>query len=134
MVNDLIVMTFDDEVAALRAKQALEQMRTSPFLGILNALVVTRDKTGKVLVLEQWELTTHLPDASRQVPRLLVEAFFGKPPDEGVQELVNAGLDENFVTSVVSALGPRRSMILSYISQGSLIDTQQVLNTFSQLR
>ena len=27
MVNDLIVMTFDDEAAALRAKQALEQMR-----------------------------------------------------------------------------------------------------------
>ena len=44
MANDLIVMTFDDEAAALRAKQALEQMRASPFLGILNALVVTRYK------------------------------------------------------------------------------------------
>ena len=134
MVNDLIVMTFDDEVAALRAKQALEQMRTSSFLGILNALVVTRDKAGKVVVHEQWELPARLPDASKQVPRLLVEAFFGKPPEEGVQELVSAGLDETFVTSAVSALGPRRSMILSYISQGSLVDTQQVLDTFSQLR
>ena len=134
MVNDLIVMTFDDEAAALRAKQALEQMRTSPFLGILNALVVTRDKAGKVVVHEQWELPSHLPSSSKQVPRLLVEAFFGKPPEEGAQELINAGLDETFVTSVVSALGPRRSMILSYIPQGSLVDTQQVLNTFSQLR
>ena len=134
MVNDLIVMTFDDEAAALRVKQALEQMRTSPFLGILNALVVTRAKSGKVVVHEQWELPANLPDASIQVPRLLVEAFFGKPPEKGVQELVSAGLDKTFVTSVVSALGPRRSMILSYISQGSLVDTQQVLNTFSQLR
>jgi uncharacterized membrane protein len=134
MVNDLIVMTFDDEVAALRAKQALGQMRTSPFLGILNALVVTRDKAGKLVVHEQWELPSHLPDASRQVPRLLVEAFFGKPPEDGVQELVSVGLDETFVGSVVSALGPRRSMILSYISQGSLVDTQQVLDAFSQLR
>jgi uncharacterized membrane protein len=134
MVNDLIVMTFDDQAAALRAKQALEQMRASPFLGILNALVVTRDKSGKVVVHEQWELPAHLSDAGKQVPRFLVEAFFGKPPKDGVQELVSAGLDETFVTSVVSALGPRRSMILSYISQGSLVDTQQVLDTFSQLK
>jgi uncharacterized membrane protein len=134
MVNDLIVMTFDDEASALRAKRALEQMRTSPFLGILNALVVTRDRAGKVVVHEQWELPAHLPDASEQVPRLLVEAFFGKPPEEGVQELVSAGLDETFVTNIVSALEPRRSMIISYIAQGSLVDTQQVLNTFSQLR
>ena len=134
MVNDLIVMTFDDEAAALRAKQALEQMRTSPFLGILNALVVTRDKAGKVVVHEQWELPAHLPSASIQVPRVLVEAFFGKPPEEGVKQLINAGLDETFVTSVVSALRPRRSMILSYIPQGSLVDTQQVLDTFSQLK
>jgi uncharacterized membrane protein len=109
-------------------------MRTSPFLGILNALVVTRDKAGKVVVHEQWELRSHLPDASKQMPRLLVEAFFGKPSEEVGQELVSAGLDETFVTNVVSALGPRRSMILSYISQGSLVDTQQVLSTFSQLR
>jgi uncharacterized membrane protein len=134
MINDLIVMTFDDEAAALRAKQALEQMRTSPFLGILNALVVTRDKAGKVVVHEQWELPAHLPGASKQVPRLLVEAFFGKPSEEGVRELLAAGLDETFVTSVVSALGPRRSMILSYIPQGSLVDTQQLLDTFSQLK
>ena len=134
MVNDLIVMTFDDEAAALRAKRALEQMRTSPFLGILNELVVARDKAGKVVVHEQWELPAHLPDASEQMPRVLVEAFFGKPPEEGVQELVSAGLDETFVTNVVSALGPRHSMLLSYIPQGSLVDTQQVLDTFSQLR
>ena len=134
MVNDLIVMAFDDEAAALRAKRALEQMRTSPLLGIMNALVVTRDKAGKAVVHEQWELPAHLPDASEQMPRVLVEAFFGKPPEEGVQELVSAGLDETFVTNVVSALGPRRSMLLSYIPQGSLVDTQQVLDTFSQLR
>jgi uncharacterized membrane protein len=134
MVNDLIVMTFYDEVAALRAKRALEQMRTSPFLGIMNALVVTRDKAGKVVVHEQWELPAHLPGASKQMLRLLVKAFFGKPPEEGGQELVSAGLDETFVRSVVSALAPRRSMILSYIPQGSRVDTQQVLDTFSQIR
>ena len=134
MISDLIVMTFGDEAAALRAKQALEQMRSSPFLGILNALVVTRDTAGKVVVHEQWELPAHLPGASKQMPRLLVEACFGKSPDDGVQELVRAGLDETFVRNVMSALMPRNSMILSYIPQGCLVDAQQVLDALRQLR
>ena len=132
MVNDLIVMTFDDEAAALSAKQALEQMRTSLFLGLLNALVVTRDRTGKVVVHQQWELPSHPPRASSQIPRLLVEAFFGQRPEDGQQTLVDAGLDEIFVRGVASALGPKSSMILNYIWRGSLVDTQQVLDALRQ--
>jgi uncharacterized membrane protein len=134
MQNDLIVVTFGDEAAALKAKQALEQMRHSPFLGLLNAIVVTRDKAGKVVVHQQWELPPQLPNARKQVARLLVEAFFGHPPEEGAQKLVDAGLDETFVQGVVTALGPRSSMILSYISKDSLVDTQQVLDDLSQFR
>jgi len=134
MISDLIVMTFSGEAVALRAKRALEQMRYSPFLGILNALVVTRDAAGKVVIHEQWELPAHLPSTSKQVPRLLVEACFGKAPDDGMRELVRVGLDETFVRNVVSALGPRSSMILSYIPPGSLVDAQQVLEAFGQLR
>jgi uncharacterized membrane protein len=65
---------------------------------------------------------------------LLVEAFFGHPPEEGAQKLVDAGLDETFVHSVVTALGPKSSMILTYISQGSLVDARQVLDALSQFR
>ena len=134
MFSDLIVMSFGDEAAALSAKRALEQMRYSPLLGFLNALVVARDAAGKVVVHEQWELPAHLPSTSQQMPRLLVEACFGKSPDDGVQALVRAGLDETFVRNVVSALEPGSSMILSYIPRGSLIDVQQVLDALRQLR
>jgi len=134
MISDLIAMTFDGEAAALRAKQALEQMRLSPFLGIMSALVVSRDAAGKVVVHEQWELPAHLPSTSQQMTRLLVKACFGKPGDDGGQELVRAGLDETFVRNVVSALRPRSSMILSYIPRGSLVDVQQVLGALSQFR
>jgi uncharacterized membrane protein len=134
MIGDLIVMTFADEAAALRAKRALGQLRTSPFLGTLNALVVTRDRAGKVDVHEQWDLSDHLPSANKRVPRLLVEACFGRPEDDGGQELVRAGLDETFVSNMVSALVPSSSMILSYVPPASLVDAQQVLETFSQLR
>ena len=134
MISDLIVMTFGDEAAALRAKRALEQMRYSPFLGILNALVVTRDAAGKVVIHEQWELPAHLPSTSKQVPRLLVEACFGRARGDGVQELVRAGLDETFVRNVVSALVPRSSIFLSYVPPASLVDVRQVLEAFSQLK
>ena len=134
MENDLIVITFGDEAAALKAKEALEQMRFSPFIGLLNAIVVTRDKAGKVVVHQQWELPRQRPNAQKQVPRLLVEALFGHPPEEGAQKLVDAGLDETFVQGVVTALGPRSSMILSYISKDSLVDTRQVLDALSQFR
>ena len=134
MISDFIAMTFGEEAAALRAKQALEQMRYSPFLGTVSALVVTRDAAGTVVVHEQWELPAHLPSTSQQMARLLVEACFGKPGDDGGQELVRAGLDETFVRSVVSALEPRSSMILSYIPRGSLVDVQQVLDALTQLR
>ena len=134
MFSDLIVMSFGDEAAALRAKRALEQMRYSPFLGILDALAVTRDAAGKVVVHEQWDLPAHLPSTSKLIPRLLVEACFGRPGDDGGQELVRAGLDETFVRNVMSALVPKSSMLLSYIPRGSLVDVQQVLEAFGQLR
>jgi uncharacterized membrane protein len=134
MISDFIAMTFGGEAAALRAKRALEQMRHSPFLGIVSALVVTRDAAGKVVVHEQWELPTRLPSTSQQMARLLVKACFSKPGDDGGEELVRAGLDETFVRCVVSALEPRSSMILSYIPPGSLVDVEQVLEAFRQLR
>ncbi len=117
MVNDLIVMAFDDAAAASKAKQALEQMRTSPFLGILNALVVTRDRAGKVVVHEQWELPAHLPSASKQMPRLLVEAFLGKLPEDAVQQLVNTGLG----TCLVPAPERRRALSKTRILMSVLL-------------
>ena len=134
MFSDLIVMSFGSEAAALRAKRALEQMHYSAFLGVVSTLVVTRDAAGKVVVHEQRELPAHLPDASEQMPRVLVEAFFGQPPGDGQQKLVDVGLDEVFVRGVVSALGPKSSMILNYIWRGSLVDAQLVLDALRQFK
>ena len=134
MISDFIAMTFDGETAALRAKQTVEQMCHGPFLGMMSALVITRDAAGKVVVHEQWELPAHLPNTSKQMACLLVKACFGQPGDDGREELVRAGLDETFVRSVESALAPRSSMILSYVPRGSLVDVQQVLEALNQLR
>jgi uncharacterized membrane protein len=134
MYSDLIVMIFSDEEDALKAKQALEQFRNSLFLGVLNAIVVTRDKFGKIVVHEQWELTTNQSNLRKQMPRILVEAFFGQPEEEGKQKLIHAGVDETFAGNIVSALSPNSSLLLSYLYQGSKVDRQQVLEALRQLK
>jgi hypothetical protein len=80
MHSDLYVLTFSDETAALKALQALELRRNSPLLGLLNAIVVTRNRAGKVVVHQRWELPARPPDPSSKVPRALVEALFGQFP------------------------------------------------------
>ena len=134
MYSDLIVLIFGDEADALKAKQALEQFRNSPFLGVLNAIVVTRDKSGKIIVHQQWELTANQSSLRKQMPRILVESIFGEPEEERVQKLIRAGMDETFVRNIVSALGPNSSLFLSYLYRGSMVDRQQVLDALRQLK
>lgn len=134
MDNDLIVMTFDNEEAASKARQALEIMRNRQFLGVPNAVIVTRGRAGKVTVDRQRQLPAEPPGPSSQMPGLLVDTIFGKPPEEGVQKLVDAGLDERFLDKVLSAIGPESSMILNYVRQDSLVDTEQVLDALNQFR
>ena len=131
-MNDLIVMTFDNQEAAFKARQALEIMRNSRFLGVSNAVIATRDRAGKVVVYHQSELGARRPDPSSQMPGLLVNVIFGKPPEEGAQKLVDAGLDEGFVRKVASALGPDSSMTLNYVWRDSLVDAQQVVDALNQ--
>ena len=141
MQSDLIVMAFAEETAALKARQALKRMRSSPFLGLQNLVVVTRDAVGKVAVDPQCELPARRPSPSVQVCRTLVEGLFcsglgdGPQPDPGagVQKLVCAGLDEIFVREVASALRPSSSLILTCVWQESLVDPRQLLDALGQL-
>ena len=127
-------MTFENEADASKARGALEIMRNSYFLGVMDAVVVTIDSAGKAVVDSQLQLDAQPRDPSGQVARLLARAISVKPPKDGVKELVNAGLDERFVNAVSSALTPETSLILHYIQQDSLIDTQQVLDALKQFR
>jgi uncharacterized membrane protein len=134
MINDLIVMTFDDETDASKARGVLEIMRNRYFLGVVDAIVVTMDSAGGVVVHSQRQLRAQPSDPSSEVSRLLAGAIFVKPPEDGVKELVNAGLDERFVNTVSSALTPETSLLLNYIRKDSLIDTQQFLDALKQFR
>jgi hypothetical protein len=106
---------------------AMEIMRNSDFLGVMNAVVVAMDKVGKVFVHSQCQLA----DPSSEMAHLLACAILAKHPEAGGQKLVNAGLDEEFVKRVSSAQRPESSAILNYVRQNSLVDTQQVLDALN---
>ncbi len=134
MLHDLIVMTFDSEVDASKAQGGLEIMRDSQMLGALNAIMVTRDRAGKVIVHQQSAVPAQPPSPGSQVPGILAGAVSAKQPEEGAQQLVDAGLDGRFVTEVSSALGPGSSMLINYVRRDSLVDTQRLLDALGQYR
>ena len=130
MNNDLIVMTFDNEQDALKARGALEIMHISPFLGALNTLPVSRDAAGKV-VYQAPQLPNDQVGPDSWIPNQFVNTIFGESEEE-MQKLVAAGLDESFLKLIKTALNPGCSMILLYIRHDSLVDTQQVLEALKQ--
>jgi uncharacterized membrane protein len=131
MNNDLIVMTFDNELDALKAKGALEIIRNRQFLGVANAVPVTKDRAGKVVVHLKKSLPVDETDPDSQIPGQIVNIFFDES-EYKVQELVAAGLDASFRQMVNTALEPGSSLILIYIHDDSLVDTQQVLEAIKQ--
>jgi len=98
----------------------------------LNTVIVTRDKTGKVVLHIQRQLPNHPEDPSSQMSELLVEAIFGNPPEKGLQMLVDAGVDDGILKLVSSALKPGSSLVLSYVPQDCLVDTQQLVEFLNQ--
>ena len=130
MNNDLIMMVFDKQQDARKARGALEIMRNSPFLGATNALPLTRDSAGNVVVqIERLPQDQTGPDSC--IPDQLVNTIFGESEDE-IQKLVAAGLDEKFAQMIKTALDPGRSMILTYVRQESTVDAQLVLEALTQ--
>jgi uncharacterized membrane protein len=134
MNNDLIAMTFDTEQDAPIVRKSLMMMRNNPFLGAMNTVGVTRDQKENVTIHSQSQSMLTPPDPSCQLSNLIANAIFGKSPEQGIQNLIDVGLDEIFVKELASNLVPDSSLILNYVCRDSLVDTQQVIDAFSQFR
>jgi uncharacterized membrane protein len=134
MLNDLIVMSFESEADALKARGGLEIMRNSQMLGLLDSVMVTRNRSGKLIAHQQSVLPAQTPSPGSQVPGLLANAIFAQPPEEGVQQLVDSGLDRRFVEEVSTALVPGSAMLINYVRRDSLVDTQRLLGALRQFK
>jgi uncharacterized membrane protein len=132
MKNDLIIMTFTNEEDASKTRQALKMMRGSKFWGLVNTIIVSRDSSGTVIVQQEREISAHQRPPDNPLPDVLVDKILGANPEEGIQRLIKAGLDERFLKKITSTLVPNSSAILIYIWPENLAVTQQVLDALMQ--
>ena len=134
MNSDLIAVKFSTELDGLKVKDALELMRGSHFIGAMNAVLVTRNREGKILVHFQRQSLLDQADHSCQASSKFAKALLDQPQEQDLQKLIDAGLDDVFVEKLVSSFVPDSSLILTYIRADSLIDAQQFLAATKQFR
>lgn len=128
MQSDLIIVTFLQEDRACQARQALEIMRGKQLFRLDNAALVTRDRTGRASVHQRWDLPFFPRGRREHLPVLFADAVFGSTPEEGVQKLAGAGLDEIFLREVATALEPESSALLIYVPSETIADTRRLLD------
>jgi len=134
MYNDLIIMSFMRQEEALIAWMGLDMMRDRQVMGIDKATAVIKDKSGRTLIHQSWELGTYTQTEQSHVLCQLAESIFGSDMQENQAQLTEAGLDHVFLKNVAAALGPDSSALLFYIPQDSLSDTNRLLDILMQMR
>jgi len=134
MYNDLIVMSFMRQEEALIAWMGLDMMRDRQMMGIDKATLVIKDKSGRTLIHQSWELGTYARTEQPHVLCQLAESIYGNDMQENQTQLTEAGLDPIFLKNVITALGPDNSALLFYIPQDSLSDTNRLIDILMQMR
>ena len=134
MVNDLIIMTFMRQEEALLAWMGLDMMRDRHAMGVDKATAVIKDKAGRTIIHQSWELGTCSQNEQSQLLCQLAEIIFGSGTQESQVLLIEAGLDHVFLKNVTTALGPDSSALLFYNQKNSLTDTNHLLDILMQMR
>ena len=109
----------------------MEIMRGKQLLGLDNAALVAKDRSGRAVVHQRWDLPAYPRGRRRRLPVLFADAIFGPTPEEGAQRLADAGLDEIFLKEVATALEPEGSALLLYIPSESVADTRRLLDALA---
>ena len=126
MNSDLIVMTFDDSEMAQTVYRSLQVMRKSRVLGLGHSVIMTKDGAGQVRQAPGSQ-------ASTGVAGLLADLIF-RFSEGVVPEAATAGLDDDFLATVRSALRNNGSALLFFVHPDSLTDTGELLNALALFR
>ena len=134
MYNDLIIMTFARQEEALLAWTGLDMMRDRQAMAIDRATAVIRDRAGRILIRQSWEVGAYHQNEEIKVMRFLAEVIFANDAQESQAALTQAGLDHVFLKNVHKALAPDSSALLFYIPKDSLTATDRLLVLLRQMR
>lgn len=134
MPNELLVFTFEHSTEAHRVYDALRVMRRSALLALEKAVIVTKDRAGKVRLHQELELPAVAGATERDLLSNLAGLVFGVPSEGVVRTLAQAGLDERFLEQVIRATGNDSSALLFLLhpdNTGDVDELRKALTLFT---
>jgi len=129
--NDLIVMTYYNEAEAQKVINSLRDMRKSQILGLEQASIVTKDSSGKIWLHQKYEISPTRQGNADPILRCFAVLIFNTFPAEIVQNLVDVGLDEEFIHGIAQMMRDHSSALLFYIDHDDIEDKDELLKTLS---
>lgn len=133
MKSELIIMLFSSQDEAFRARVALEMLHDNHTLGLETSIILTKDSRGRVTIHERRMLHDGSQTTENRLPGRLGGAILGDS-DVETNALIGMGLDTLFLDEITSAFKPNNSVLLCYISQKDIVDTQRLLSILPQFR
>ena len=134
MYDELIFMIFSGEGGAGEAWSALEKIHEGQLFRLVDIVLISRDKAGKVALRPQWNVSVVPGDKDCQIPLLMAEALFTDSAEENIHQLSEGGLDKTTLQNVSQAVEADTSALLIYIPGDSLIDSRTYLAPLSRLQ
>jgi uncharacterized membrane protein len=126
MPNELLVFTFERSAEARRVYDALRAMRRSALLALEQAVIVTKDRAGKVMLYQEQELPAVAGATERDLLRNLAGLVFGVPSEGIVCTLAQAGLDERFLEQLARDMGNDSSALLFLVPPDNIADVDEL--------
>lgn len=134
MNSELIVMTFSHQSRAVQTRDALEAMRHRHYFGLDHAVLVIMGGEGQAAVDQQRKLPARPCSPGSCLSLLFAGAIFGRAAEKGPSDMIDMGLDAQFLKRVTSALASGGSALLIHVPHDSLVDTRRLLNTLELFR
>lgn len=115
----IVVITFDDETEAVKARQSLREAQKHGYLELGDSVTVVKQPDGKVKVKDEFDKAVALGAISGGFLGLLISSFFfpimglvlGAIGGGLVGKTIGMGVDKKFIEEVSEALQPGTSAI-----------------------
>ena len=134
MDSEIIAIVFDRSGEAHRVYEAAGSLRRSGLLGLENATIVTKGRSGKVRFRQEWEIPPTPEAHDRDLLTLLSHLIFGILPQDTTHTAIAAGLDERFLGQVAEAMGNESSALLFLVDPDSVSDAEELMGALKLFR
>ena len=132
MYDDLIIVTYLRTMEAMMAWVRLHLLHGNLPLGIDTAMILTVNETGKAYALQVSDLTDFPCGPEMRFLGSLIRQVIDHEYEPAGIQLIDAGIEETFLTGLSQAITPGSSAIIYYAPAGGFVDVSQLLTVLSQ--